>query len=277
MKPGSLRPFTTARAITLELARGYRVMTSDSFFSTFAPDVLAYRRMRLGRIRSYNDRRRIITRGGTVIHYRRNRGDIQGIREVWLDGAYNVPFGQRPEVVVDLGANIGLTSLFFCEKYAPRRIVMVEPDAANAEVLRANCAQCGPAVDVIVAAVGHEDGTVFFAESEESNLGHVAESGRPVPCISMPSLMKATELARIDLLKIDIEGGEGQLLTLANDWLELVGSIMVEFHPHVVDEPALIALLRSKGFRYYTGREVAPFGGNADYFCRPKWPGLRTH
>ncbi len=272
----SLQPLRTARGITRELTRGYRVMTCDSFFSTFAPDVLAYRRMRLGQIRSYNRPRRIVTRGGTVIHYRRNRGDIQGIREVWLDGVYSVPFGQQPEVIVDLGANIGLTSLFFCEKYSPRRVVMVEPDPANAEVLQTNCAQCKAAVEVVVAAVGHEDGTVYFEESEESNLGRVADTGRPVRCVSIPSLMRATGLTRIDLLKIDIEGAEGRLLSFANDWLECVGSILIEFHPKVVDEPALIALLRSKGFRYFTAREVAPFGGVADYFCRPNWTGLQT-
>lgn len=246
-------------------------MTTNSFLSTFAPDVLAYRRMRLGRISSYNDRRCIVTRGGTVIHYRRNRGDIQGIREVWLDRVYSVPFGRRPQVIVDLGANIGLTSLFFCEKYSPQRVVMVEPDPANAAVLSANCAQCKAQVEVIVAAIGHQDGIAYFEDSEESNLGRVSETGRPVRCISMPSLMRACGLARIDLLKIDIEGGEGQLLSLENDWLECVGSIMIEFHPQVVDEPTLIALLQRKGFRYFTAREVAHHGGVAAFFCRAGW------
>jgi len=274
MKAAPLRPLTTARAITHELTRGYRTMTSESFFATFAWDVLAYRRMRLGRIRSYNDRRRIVTRGGTVIHYRRNRGDIQSIREVWLDRVYSVPFGERPEIVVDLGANIGLAGLFFSAEYMAKRVVMVEPDRANAEVLRDNTLQCKPDVDVIEAAVGPADGVVFFSESEESNLGRVAQSGRPVQCISMPSLMKATGLTRIDLLKIDIEGGEGQLLSGANDWLQSVGAIMIEFHPQIVDEVALIALLKSKGFVYFAHTDAARLG-KSDYFQRPNWPGLK--
>ena len=274
VKLSLLGPLKTARGITRELARGYQTMTTDSFFTTFATDVLAYRRMRLGRIRSYNCPRRVVTRGGTAIHYRRNRGDIQGIREVWLERVYSIPFGHRPEIIVDLGANIGLTSLFFCERYSPRRVVMVEPDPANAEVLRANCAQCRAEVEVIVAAVGHEDGTVYFTQCEESNLGRVSDSGKPVRCISVPTLMRATGLTRIDLLKIDIEGAEGALLTIANEWLEQVGSVLIEFHANV-DEPALIGLLRSRGFRYYTRREVAPFGGVADYFCRPNWPRLQ--
>jgi FkbM family methyltransferase len=274
MSPYVLRPLRTARAISVELARGYSAMTSDSFFATFAWDVLAYRRMRLGRIRSWNNRRRIVTRAGTVIHYRRNRGDIQGIREVWLDRVYSLPFNQRPEVVVDLGANIGLTSLFLCERYAPRRVVLVEPDPANAEVLRANVGQLRSQVDIIVAAVGHQDGTVCFAESEESNLGRVSDCGRSVRCISMPTLMKEVGLTHIDLLKIDIEGSEGLLLSKSSDWLEQVGSIMVEFHQNV-DEPALIELLRSRGFSYFTCRDVAAFGGKSNYFLRPHWHGLQ--
>jgi len=270
-KDSLIRPMQTTRAITTELIRGYSAMKPASFFSTFAWDVLAYRRMRLGRIGSYNDRRQIITRGGTTLHYRRNRGDIQSMREVWLEQVYSVPFPQRPEIVVDLGANIGLTALFFCQEYAPRRVVVVEPDPANAEVLRANAAHCSSEIEVIVAAVGPKDGVVFFAESEESNLGHVADTGRPVTCISMPSLMKSSGLPRIDLLKVDIEGGEGELLTHDNEWLDLVGSIMIEFHPQVVDEPALISLLQSKGFRYLAHTDATRLG-KSDYFQRPDWP-----
>lgn len=266
----------TARAITRELTRGYRTIKPETFLGTFAWDVLAYRRMRLGRIRSYNDRRRIVTRRGTVIHYRRNRGDIQSIREVWLERVYSVPFGDRPKVIVDLGANIGLTSVFFCEQLAPQRLVAVEPDPGNAEMLRLNTRDCPAAVEVVVAAVGPEDGTVYFAESDESNLGRVSQSGRPVRCVSMPSLMKATGLSCIDLLKIDIEGSEGALLSGAGDWLDRVGAIMIEFHPNVVDAPALAALLESRGFRHFTRNEVTPFGGNAPYFRRPDWPGFRA-
>lgn len=268
-------PFATLRHIVLELAGGYRALTLRSFLATFVWDVFAYRWMRASKTRSYNRRRRVKTRGGTTIQYRRNRGDIQSIREVWLERVYQVPFEQKPEIVVDLGANIGLTTLFFCEEYSPKRVVVVEPDPGNAEVLRANAVQRQSTIDIIVAAVGDADGTALFAESEESNLGHVSDSGRPVECLSMPSLMKKTGLSRIDLLKIDIEGGEGGLLSVANGWLDQVGSIMIEFHPHVVDEATLVALLQSKGFRYFAHTDPARFG-KSDYFQRPDWPGLQT-
>ena len=49
-----------------------------------------------------------------------------------MDEAYRLPFAIQPKVIVDLGANIGLTSIYLLRLYKPEILVAVEADADNA-------------------------------------------------------------------------------------------------------------------------------------------------
>src|SRR5438045_1000286 len=59
-----------------------------------------------------NSAREVRLKGGASIKYRLNRGDMQSLREVWLEEAYALPSDGVRKVLVDLGANIGLSSLW---------------------------------------------------------------------------------------------------------------------------------------------------------------------
>lgn len=77
----------------------------------------------LVRIRQSDRVRRIQLLDGTRLSYRLNRGDMQSIREVWLDEAYELPFKPASGVLIDLGANIGLTSLWLAKRYCYHKII----------------------------------------------------------------------------------------------------------------------------------------------------------
>ncbi len=179
-----------------------------------------------------------------------NRGDIQGIREVWYDNVYRLPFHTAVGTVVDLGANIGLTSVYLAKRYGAQFIVAVEPDPGNAALTRRNLQQNAIKASVIEAAIGPEDATVRFSCQADSNLGHVSPEGREVPMISMETLCRSQALQRIDVLKMDIEGGEQQLLSGPIQWLSRVRSIIAEFHPEIIDYPGCIARIENVGLRW---------------------------
>src|SRR5918911_488572 len=67
-------------------------------------------------------------------------GDLFIFHEVFLDDCYHIPTAWVPNVrtVVDLGANIGLTTLYFAKSYPQARFICIEPDPNNASVLRRN-------------------------------------------------------------------------------------------------------------------------------------------
>lgn len=192
---------------------------------------------------------RTVRIGRAVLTYRLDPGDIQSVREVFVDEVYRPPFESRPRVIVDLGANIGLTSLYFALAFAPELVIAIEPVPGNVAIARQNLAGIG--ASVVEAAVAGECGWASFASSAESNLGRISDDGDlRVRAITMPEVIDLCPEGHIDLLKIDIEGGEGPLFAGDCSWLDHVGSIIAELHPHIIETSPVVDRITAAGFRY---------------------------
>src|SRR5262245_138642 len=257
-----------AAGVVHELRGGLALTADARSFVRFASDVILSRLTRVVPLSSQNHTRKIRVRGGVELHYRLNRGDMQSIREVWIDECYRLPFDLVPEHMVDLGANIGLTSLWFAHRYGCKSVIAVEPSPANAHLVRLNLESNNVNAQVVEAAVGVRDGTAFFQDGVDSNLGHLAsDGGREVPVVSMETLLgRLPSGAQVDVVKMDIEGGEGPLLQENLAWLGRVRSLIAEFHPDVIDYPAAIRSIESQGFRYIPAHSAGP--DSMDAFLR---------
>jgi FkbM family methyltransferase len=253
------------RAYWRDLVRARRHIDASSF-GQYAVDRMLT--MLLGRVSvpGKNRERKLKFRDGVILTYRLNRGDMQSIREVWLEQAYQLPPSEKRNVLVDLGAHIGLSSLWLARKYGFQRIICVEPVQSNARLARINLKSNGIQAEIIEAAVGPLDGKAHFAENAVSNMGQISETGREVHMVCMASLLrKLPQDEMVDLLKIDIEGGEQALLTEGDaSWLSRVREIIIEFHPTLVDTKDLLACLKNAGFDYSPPTQQRPM----DYFRR---------
>jgi FkbM family methyltransferase len=259
-----------ASGVAHELRGGYRLAADPISFARFAADVFLSRLARKVPLPNQNRDRMIRVKGGVKLHYRLNRGDMQSIREVWMDECYRLPFDLVPERLVDLGANIGLTSLWFARRYGCASVVAVEPSPDNARLTRLNLEENQVRAEVIEAAVGPRDGTALFEDAGDSNMGHLNASGggRQVTVVSMETVLRKLPAgANADLVKMDIEGGEGPLLGENIGWLGRVRSIIAEFHPTVIDYPAVIKTIEGQGFRYYPPHAASDFE-SMDAFIR---------
>lgn len=152
--------------------------------------------------------------------------------EVFVEEAYREPWND-PSVVFDLGANIGLTSLYYYLRGA-RSIYAFEPDPAAYRQAKANL----PADVVIVpAAITGQDGPVSFRMAKEtyaSSLGGAdAQSCITVEGLKLETAMSRVGVGEIDLLKVDIEGAEWDVLRDAP--LDRIGAMAGEFHADLVD------------------------------------------
>jgi FkbM family methyltransferase len=214
-----------------------------------------------------NRERQVELRDGVKLRYRLNRGDIQSIREIWLEGAYRLPFPVAGGALIDLGANIGFTSVWLTKRYGFTRVIAVEPDKSNAALVRKNFQLNEIPGMVVDAAVGPQDGTAKFQQSAQSNVGRLSDEGHDIVAVmSMRSIIDHFELCDIDLMKMDIEGGEQALLTGPLEWLNQTKAIIAEFHPEIVDYPLLTGLLERRGFKYVPANSAFP--NNMDSFCR---------
>src|SRR4051812_45309628 len=100
------------RGIREELAGAWRLSADRRSFARWGFDVLAYRLLAFTDLGSRPRPRTIRLRGGLEGRYRLDRGDIRALAETFVLEAYALPDGAQPRTIVDLGANIGLVSLW---------------------------------------------------------------------------------------------------------------------------------------------------------------------
>lgn len=164
-------------------------------------------------------------------------GDLFIFHEVFLGECYRIPpqWLQRHEVrtVVDLGAHIGLTSLFFLQQFPQARYVCVEANPENVDFLRYNLSCMANQVQILPGAVGDTSGTVFFATDGPTWHGHISDHASGAAAIRsycMAEILASSGVTTVDLLKVDIEGAEQRLFRTNAEWLRNVKIIIIELH-----------------------------------------------
>ena len=176
--------------------------------------------------------------GGLRLCLRTNKGADAFIHgEVFEHRYYGFVLPCAPTTILDLGANIGMTTIYFHRCFPNAELACVEPMPGNLRMLRENLRLNAVKATIVSGAVNPTDGRLMM-EIARKDYGHrVAQPGEPfgeqcieVPAVSVPSLLDMLKWDRISLLKIDIEGHERILLSENAKWLDLVDSICIECH-----------------------------------------------
>jgi FkbM family methyltransferase len=163
-------------------------------------------------------------------------GDIGIFYEVFWRKIYYVPLLQWQgfKCVVDLGANVGMASLFFKALSPNANVIAIEPDPENFSILKVNTEReiCSGCLTAIQAAVADIDGILSYQKSRLAYSTKIIDDikGPVVRCISLNTLIREHSLEKIDLVKIDIEGFEHRLFERNTEWLNLVQNIIIEIH-----------------------------------------------
>ncbi len=195
-----------------------------------------------------------------------------GIAYQIASGEYNFP-GLRPrrgDRVIDIGANIGIFSLWAAKLGAS--VTAYEPAPATFEHLKINIRKRESIEGVWAAVVGSasDPPTVpLYLHDERSTrntlIGREIGTGGPLERrIDVPAVTIGEALEQeCDLLKIDCEGGEFDILAHAEDAdLQRAKRMVLEFHRSVGTPETLLDRLRDAGFE----AEVLAGGDPADSF-----------
>jgi FkbM family methyltransferase len=184
-----------------------------------------------------NGEERLYLKGlGRNVCVRTNSTDLNCLEKVFLYSEYSVPFSIQPHLIVDAGANVGMATLFFAHHYPQARIIAIEPEPANFDLLRRNCEDL-PNVSLICAALWPETcdleienpSAEAWAFSIAKHSAH--EKSKRISAITIDDILKQAHADRIDLLKLDVEGSELQLFSNGAElWINKVGMIAIELH-----------------------------------------------
>jgi FkbM family methyltransferase len=161
--------------------------------------------------------------------------DINVFEEVIMNKAYNLTFINRtPNVIIDCGANIGLTSIFFSNLYPESKIICVEPETSNFNLLQKNIEQY-PNIKAIKAGVWNKKTFLKIDNPEEGNWGFIVsettnnEDG--IRAVSIDEIMELENISQIDILKMDIEGSEYEVFDINyQKWIDKFDNLIIEYH-----------------------------------------------
>lgn len=166
---------------------------------------------------------------------RAQRADGISFREIFLRRLYDLSLPQtiQPNVIIDGGANIGLTSLFFANRYPNARIISVEPDENNFAVLSDNVRPYSR-ITPVKSAIWNKKEQIHVVDKGYGDRGFMIEknaTGTVLEAMSLPDLLQAHGITQIDILKLDIEGSEKEVFSENYDsWLPHTRCLIIELH-----------------------------------------------
>ena len=163
---------------------------------------------------------------------------------------------KRVKNVVDLGANIGIFTLWASKIFNPKIIYAVEPEQENFNLLT-QCIELNKlkGVTAIKKAIYKRNEKVGFEKKGLNRAMHKIKEGDNnllVRGVTFKKLISENGIKNIDYLKIDIEGSERYVLTLENAPFikKRVKYINVEIHKTIkYNESHVISYLESLGFK----------------------------
>jgi FkbM family methyltransferase len=219
---------------------------------------------------------------GSTVYFTTPPEFLHGIREIFVDEIYKQSLPAQP-LVIDCGANIGLSIIYMKQCYPQAKIIAFEPDDTNFELLSKNMRSFAyKDVSIRKEAVWIEDTELHFADTGSMS-SRIEESSGAKTKVVKAIRLKDLIIGPVDFLKIDIEGAEYAVLKDTREKLPLVRNMFLEYHGNFNQSAELTEIfswLSEQGFSYYIkeasnvyqtpferGRRVSGYDVQLNIFC----------
>ncbi|HLD11811.1 MAG TPA: FkbM family methyltransferase [Patescibacteria group bacterium] len=206
-----------------------------------------------------------IAREGLTFSYL-NKEEFEFLyRDIFIQKVYEFPSLLSPPLIIDCGANIGLSVLYFRKRYPEAHIIAFEPNPKTYQILERNMKNNYVTnVSLVKAALAPKRGVLDFYVSRDAthpwSAADSAVKGKwydsalcmkiQVPAVTLSSYITG----RVDLLKMDIEGYEERVLREIEKKLDHVRAIVLEFHGNPANRynnlKKILSILSRREFQY---------------------------
>jgi FkbM family methyltransferase len=172
---------------------------------------------------------------------RGNSSDVDVFGQIFIQQEYGSLLGAKNvDLVIDAGANVGYSSVYFLTHFPNCHVIAIEPDPANFVALTQNLApyqsrvrlyNCGiwskPAQLAIETSL-YRDGREWTRQVRECAAGEKGD----ITAITIGELLRQSGRERLSLLKMDIEGAEIVVFSHPEhqQWLPLTDAMAIELH-----------------------------------------------
>lgn len=173
--------------------------------------------------------------------------------EIFNHKVYDFKSDKQNPVIIDAGANVGLSTIYFKQTYPGADVIAFEPDSKIFRVLKENISLHEiHDIQLENRALWKEEGELFF-DSEGADAGRISTTPQNKIKVSATVLSKYLH-QHVDFLKMDIEGAEFEVLRECESRLKNVDKLFVEYH-NFTKEPQrlgeILEILKKAGFKYY--------------------------
>lgn len=213
----------------------------------------------------------VTEKSGVVFLLRRGTSDLMVFKQIILDKEFkNVvnliqQQGIKIDKIIDAGANIGLTTLYFKQYFQDAEVLCIEPDRKNYEQLHENLnINKVNHVEVLEAGVWSYSGWLemdfSFRDGKEwaRRLKPLGNEKGSIPVFTISELLEKKQWDSIDLLKLDVEGAEEVIFSQVEnlDFLQRTRVVTIEVHNLYQVGHKVIAALQSYDFKIYLSGEL---------------------
>ncbi|SAK45511.1 hypothetical protein AWB81_00385 [Caballeronia arationis] len=136
-------------------------------------------------------------------------------------------------IIVDAGANIGAAAVWFSLTYPKARILAIEPDSSNFELLQRN-SKPFPSIVPVNAAIAATRGTLYLDDPGVGAWGYRTRENPTERSYAVEALTLEDVMAKSSgtpfILKIDIEGAESDLFSRHSEELNKFPLVIIELH-----------------------------------------------
>lgn len=240
----------------------------------FIRDLQDFRRYRKGNIKEVESKLLQLRYHDTVLTYRTYTSDVMiilsiliGYKNTWpLTGEYNLPGMASPDWIFDLGANIGIASIYYRKKYPKAEIVAVECETSNFQMLNKNVRHLR--VKTIQAGVWHHQCELKIeTATEEKDAFQCVETDEKgqgtFQGVDIDTLINRYHMQGYIMIKMDIEGAEKNIFEHFQDakWPDLIQSMIIEIHECMYEglTKDIVSKMKARGFKGRRERDVVIF------------------